>query len=658
MRISFDPALPGTIHVPVNSSSAILNFTATLSAPDYNELEKDGGRLQLWSNFPSEDAPTAYDGWASRDFEDEARNRKPLGSTYEIPLLLGGGDIDDTPLSTLTLNILVPLSNNQQTRFSFTYRILYPSGEIRWLGEFGQNGTAVFEYTTTETALGLVAGWTRKDGVYTWSRADEANQAETTVLRLTRPHDYGVWTPCSPCSPFLAFITRQKNRRISVPPEYLLCASPHATLRFQSDETLVVSGTGSLMLCALPHRQAELDLLKDAILEHCSSGRVAVTAIGEGSTHLLVSTKSTVPVEGIVVGIPTRNTLLSVPTETLRALLPAETTSSPLSLLVPQAGEVHLITDSPSVTFTTPQGPFVLSSAFNITTKVYISIMSPYMSATLVEVMAGVLPTPPPSPELVPRLVLMPDHHSSSNLSEHVPLIQDLSLVSEEEEDDMLVQDGDNDEIVPLAPRLRIPALVLHVRYVLFMALFILELAFKMFFGKITANPEDPGEDEEAEVREHGQEHSDEHVHADPGEMTEATQTDADDDAPNQDMAIPIDGPPINDSENEKSLSIPLESLDLATNVGPGVSRNPGLSLEIKNKALLVEIGGGGGAAKLAVWGGDARGAVMAEINGKPVSVDRRKDLFQTPIGFEIWEFEADIGGVVRITYDREGVSS
>ncbi|KAG5352045.1 hypothetical protein C0989_004037 [Termitomyces sp. Mn162] len=182
MHIVFNPALSEINHVSIDDPPTLLNFTATLSVSDYQELKKDGGRVQLWSDIPYERAPAPYSEWTPCDFGLNATN---LSSLQEISLSLV--DHESSPgTAVLSLQLLVPLCD--QRRFSYTYRILYPSGEIRWLGEFGQNGTLVCEYTATEITLGLAAGWIRKEGMYMWT--DKNIRTDTPVLKLAKPDEY------------------------------------------------------------------------------------------------------------------------------------------------------------------------------------------------------------------------------------------------------------------------------------------------------------------------------------------------------------------------------------------------------------------------------------------------------------------------------------
>ncbi|KAG6815863.1 hypothetical protein H0H87_010719, partial [Tephrocybe sp. NHM501043] len=477
MSIVFHPALDSSNVILVDSLPAVLNFTATLSSVEYESLRSEGGRIQLWSDMPVEGGQSPRGVWASCDFGfNMSAGDNTLDLTHAMSLGSQSVDNPSPRNSVMGVKIIVPLLDNEQSRFSFTYRIQYPSGEIRWLGEFGKDGALVFERTAAHNSLGLYAGWTCKEGVYVWMGAGE-KQEETAIMKLSRPHHA-----------FLGFITsRHKIRCISAPPEYIVCASPASSLCFQPDGTVTVSGSGSLHLLALPH---DFRLLKDAILKYCSPERVAVTDIGQNAEHWLITTKGSLPFEGIVISSPTTSacsSLVSVPTSTLRALLAIDT---PLSVFAPQTGDVHLVTNTRDLTFTSA-GPFILSPVLDIVAGVYISVLSAHKSAQLVEAMTGILPTPPPSPELVARTF---GHH----LSETAAKPDGSQAVDFEEEENQAEIAGVVQQPVPGLRRLE--ATILHTRHLFSVALFVVILGFRFFFGGFgAADPEDRSELDEDE---------------------------------------------------------------------------------------------------------------------------------------------------------------
>ncbi|KAG6869171.1 hypothetical protein C0993_012270 [Termitomyces sp. T159_Od127] len=579
MHIVFHPALSEN-HISINDGTALVNFSATLSVADYRELERDGGRVQLWSDLPSERFPAPNGEWTSCDFRF---NAAAGGSNPPSPQDFSLNPEDDEDLSSpenviLTLQILlVPPFGNGQERFSYTYRILYPSGEIRWLGEFGQNGALLCEHTTTENILGLAAGWTCQEEMYRITRTD------APVLRPVKPDEYHTWSVGSENGAFLTVLAARRNRRlVSVPPEYILCASPPSVMHVLPEKTITFTGDGALVMRSFPRRQSDL---KSMILQYCSPERVAATLAGK---HLLITTRNMLPVEGIA--ISSCSTPLSIPTDTLRSFLFPQSTSAPFLLFSPQTSGARLVSDTSTITFANP-GPFVLSPAFNIRSNVYISILSPHKSAELVDTAVSNLPTPPPSPEWMPRSI-MPRLDSASQLGENASA----------ECEDSGTQDASDVNDDESASRLTLRAVASRTRCLLF---FVWTVVYKLIFGMPAA---------ESGCAEHAA-----------GSM-----------APEEPEAGGLDQK--NDSDGA----------DVSRPVGSVASASKIAGKECP-KVVWAEIDGSS-TVRLAVCEG-ANGVVGAEMNGKRVCASRTNG---SGTRVEFWEVAVDVGGMLRISYDHD----
>ncbi|KIY71118.1 hypothetical protein CYLTODRAFT_487488 [Cylindrobasidium torrendii FP15055 ss-10] len=121
MAISFSPVLDEVVRLPVplDATSIRLSFTAVMFVYEYRQFDRQGAQLQLWSDIDG--------SWGELDFE--------------------APDIDENPSShgddfeQVVLRLTVDASLKPRTRtFSFTYRILYPTGEVRWMGQADKNG--------------------------------------------------------------------------------------------------------------------------------------------------------------------------------------------------------------------------------------------------------------------------------------------------------------------------------------------------------------------------------------------------------------------------------------------------------------------------------------------------------------------------------------
>lgn len=182
--MDFKPALAQTLHltVPAAQHTAFLAFTAALGNSDLTELNRAGARLQLWSDISSAE-------WTASDFHEHT-----LGGDVDMSLGLAAIELDARWESVMSLQLSVPLASSRlPSRFEFTYRILYPNGDIKWLGQLGGNGVLVLDRPDADSTLVLREGWAASDSGTMWAtRGQPATNVE--VLRLVNSFDYTVWT--------------------------------------------------------------------------------------------------------------------------------------------------------------------------------------------------------------------------------------------------------------------------------------------------------------------------------------------------------------------------------------------------------------------------------------------------------------------------------
>jgi len=463
MPIVFTPALPDTVHVAVpadslSSNHAVLNFTATLHVADHDELRRNRGSVQLWSDIPFDHATASPGDWVACDFEEvTAPGGASAASTMEV--LLGDVRRDYTESqerSVLSLQICVPLAKNGQSRFAFTYRLVYRSGEIRWLGEYGQNGTLVIERTDPE--LILTDGWVPGEGGLVWTAAGKAAHTGSVVIRFMHSAEYAVWTlgrDSTGKSPLAFFVPRLEPSSVYIPPTYILHGSSDTTISVLSDDAIsVFSEAGSLLLKLLPSRQPELNTLVNDNLARSSPERLQVAILGEYAGHLIVASKGTYPIQGFIVPTTPRSVKqihapVTVPLATLRAFLPPQTTS--FTLFSPRNRNIHFFTDSTETV--TIRGdavgsPFVLSPVVGLKGgEWHISILSHYLSAQPSE---NNLPTPPPSPQLRPIAHpalsgLSPSGSGTSSLSGSVLSLPEVAAAQDKAHETQQDEDEDGE---------------------------------------------------------------------------------------------------------------------------------------------------------------------------------------------------------------------
>lgn len=87
-----------------------------------------------------------------------------------------------------SLILTIPSAGIKKSRSAFTYRLVYPNGQIKWLGNDRQNGELAVEFE--DERFELTNGW-RNDGkglVLTPSALD------STVLKLTDRSEWAIWS--------------------------------------------------------------------------------------------------------------------------------------------------------------------------------------------------------------------------------------------------------------------------------------------------------------------------------------------------------------------------------------------------------------------------------------------------------------------------------
>ncbi|GLB36428.1 hypothetical protein LshimejAT787_0307160 [Lyophyllum shimeji] len=625
MPILFSPALPDTVHVAVpadaftsNDATAVLNFTATLPVTDHAELKRNGGRVQLWSNIPFDGPAGSTGDWLSYDLEEESPTVDGAGaSTTEV--LMGNARQDGAEAqewSVLSLRVYVPLADRGQSRFAFTYRVVYGSGEIRWLGEFGRNGTLVVQQT--DPTFLLADDWLPGEGGLVCTAAGEAAQTESVVIRLVNPSDYTVWTVdgnSTGKSPLAFFVPLLRPSSVYIPPTYILHCSSDATVSVPSDGIISTSGPGSLSLRSLPSRQPELRTFANDIVARCSTEHVQVATLGEDAGHLIVATKASYPLQGFIVPTMPRpakpgDARVVVSLDTLRMLLPSRLT--PFTLFSPQNCNIYFFTGSlETVTITVDAigSPFILSPVASLKAgDWHVSILSHYHSAQPSE---NTLPTPPPSPQLRPIAHLTsagvsPFDSGPSSLSGSVLSLQNAAQEVQKDED---AEDETIDRQLIVRPR---PSLLARLRVFFYVVFFILAMALKLLSGRLDhldnydeADYSPDGLDDELEVSEAAR---------------------------------------FSDGESDDRTSTPMAprvAIDAPVS-GQGSKQEPtSLVAEISGGAVLI-------ASRITSAGMDGTGGpVVVEMNGRHV------DVKETRIGdgVSLLEFDGGGGGTVRISY-------
>ncbi|TFK57488.1 hypothetical protein OE88DRAFT_139937 [Heliocybe sulcata] len=189
MRVSFTPPSGQTtvLPVPEGVSEAQLLFRAVFeSEEEVAHAKQEGVKVQVWSDIPCDGR--AMGEWGALTLE-------------ELP-----GDDDSFAEGTISLAPRSPYHSQDafrlkitahlpqgQARFSYTYRLLYPSGEIKWLGEYGCNGSLVLE--RRDPRFSLRDGWRMEsEAVRLWQNEKETSAEGVEVVELSKEFDWLCWS--------------------------------------------------------------------------------------------------------------------------------------------------------------------------------------------------------------------------------------------------------------------------------------------------------------------------------------------------------------------------------------------------------------------------------------------------------------------------------
>lgn len=336
-------------------------FTAELSALDYDQLVKDGGCVQLWSDIFRQDENAI--AWQAVDFEDSA-------SRFTTALLVDNSPSQKTSVKILSLSISLPLSNNTIRQFSFTYRIAYSSGDITWLGAFGQDGVLTLNQSHSDPFGGihLHAGWTSgpvqhcrvieiKDVVNSLEVAIMDNLSEYRVcalgsnrlvlkLKVSKPCAHIFFYRLEPHPrnvSLLFFIPLCQRHSLVLSPTIIVAASPGLSLSFVDDQYLTMTGSGVtfLQICDL---QTDITTFAERILSHAKLDEWELLSTDtKGRSIALASTRQQ-PIDVVTIPLwPSKYTNTNVYLN-CRQLVDLYTTRdiNEFALLLPHTNELHV----------------------------------------------------------------------------------------------------------------------------------------------------------------------------------------------------------------------------------------------------------------------------------------------------------------------------
>ncbi|KIK71329.1 hypothetical protein GYMLUDRAFT_66538 [Collybiopsis luxurians FD-317 M1] len=441
MTIFFTPAIDDAVRIGLpewrtTGSTVELRFSAYLGDEEYQQFKNDGMKVQLWSDIPA--THRSEGEWGEMDLHDPAVGfSDSLGSHISLV-----APQDHAQANLLSVICSVPFSGNTHKQFFFTYRLVYPSGEVKWLGQFGRNGSVHIESAPKDhSGLVLDERWETNLTPFVWNPRSGQIEGEY-VAQISQPRDWDIWS-IGKDSPFgysrdgaslLFLVPCVRPNAIYCPSTVILSASPGIYISVDSSGKICASGSGSLLLqtCDSPRT---VDSFIDRVLGHSSSLDCRFLGVF-GNYIALTSPCTSSAVHTIVIPLIPSGLVsqINVPAASLASMLDPET--SQYTIFAPAQQRVQFvdpITFEPGfVAFSVAPsgGTFVLSPLYatptnqdnNATGSLSVTVLSPHMFAEDAAGSNTVLPTPPLSPHLHPIAHLT----SSSQLNASTASISDL----------------------------------------------------------------------------------------------------------------------------------------------------------------------------------------------------------------------------------------
>ncbi|KAJ3006525.1 hypothetical protein NUW54_g3902 [Trametes sanguinea] len=193
MRLTFSPALGEQTVLKVapvasgRSATQSVLFKATFEDREaFLNAQVNGVKVEVWSNIPV--AGRSSGEWGAFEFGELRRETVPEGTpTFSVQDTVQEPEDDED--DSLYVHVRAAFHEHINGRFSFTYRLVFPSGEIEWLGEFGRNGELVIERGLP--GVDLREGWNiSDDGTY----RTHAFPGERVLGYLTDPKAWTCWS--------------------------------------------------------------------------------------------------------------------------------------------------------------------------------------------------------------------------------------------------------------------------------------------------------------------------------------------------------------------------------------------------------------------------------------------------------------------------------
>jgi len=408
MTISFNPPLAQLTTLQLSFPASDQVFSAKFSnIKEHARAKAAGARLELWSDIGN----------------DEGHWRVPGALPFEWLN-------DSLVLKISSESFIRPLKN----RFGFTYRLVYPNGDVHWLGTHDRNGELLVRVEDDRFQVPFSKGW-RADGS---SLVYQSSGNDSRATKLTEKANWAIWTFENESAPKLSKLGDDLSNvrcALLIPHQIRDDVGPLAPILLSSTGTFAIARSGSVVT------SASLTLKSPTVvdLESCIPNLRFIYkdhAVVLGSTTSLTKKPAHL---SIIPLVPTQNMEFSVPLSKLN--LPSET--SELALYSPASSIAHFVSAS-AENCPVAVGPFgsqwLVAPVYQLNdTDVKITLLTPHSK---IENAPHRLPTPPPSPILPMEPQMQPlrmEEPVEEELALEEPVVEETAPLEEIQTEENLV---------------------------------------------------------------------------------------------------------------------------------------------------------------------------------------------------------------------------
>ncbi|KIY43970.1 hypothetical protein FISHEDRAFT_62189 [Fistulina hepatica ATCC 64428] len=308
VKVDVDPC--STISDPI---PPLLRFSVRMGSSQYADLANHQGRVQIWSNF------RAPGSWSELDFQYP----KEMPTTSFDCMNLCGPTGLKAAHETLEAYVTVP---HGRKYFSLTYRIVHASGDIEWLGAFGNNCSVTIE-RCPEGYISLEGDWVA-DANLSKTRQIIGEFSALKIAQINNPATFIVQTVEAdsdrPSSAIL-LVPRISAHTILVPPTYIIAAGIGTAISVSPTGAVHLSGRDAeVTIRSFPAARTPDPYLLDAAGDFVAAGYRALAADPDG-TLVVASPMDAMPVRAFVLPpLPAKSvhaSLVSLDADTLADML-------------------------------------------------------------------------------------------------------------------------------------------------------------------------------------------------------------------------------------------------------------------------------------------------------------------------------------------------